>query len=175
MLRRIIAWQQHWATQKTLVVFAIGYIIFPVYLLPQILPEGRPLDLHLYYSAEDAYNLIKSYGEYNRARYIVGSLTIDIIYPLYYATFLGLILRFFIEKIDEQHGKWQYFSLSPYIIMLIDFCENLTVITLLSIFPQRNEYLAELASVLTSTKWLLFFMVSILLVYFPVKYYRKGK
>jgi len=174
MLQKLIVWQQQWAIKKILFILALGYLIFPFYLLPQILPEGRILDLHLYYSAEYAYDLIKSYGDYNRERYVIGSATIDMIYPLYYATFLGLILRFFIDKIDSDNC-WQYFSLAPYVIMIIDFSENLTIIAMLSMFPDHNDSLAMLASALTSIKWLLFFIVGTLLIYFPIHYFRQAK
>jgi len=175
MLSRLISWQQKWATKKVLAFFAISYAVFPVFLLPLILPEGKPLDLHLYYSAVDAYNLIASYGEYNRMRYVVGSATIDMIYPLFYATFLGLVLRFFIGRITQLHNRWRYFSLSPYVIMLIDFCENIAIITLLLTYPDRNDSLAQLASTLTFTKWILFIIVSTLLLYFPIRYFRQTK
>jgi hypothetical protein len=52
--------------EKILTFFAVSFFLFSLYLLPLTLPVGRPLDLHLYYRAEDAYQLIKSYGEYNR-------------------------------------------------------------------------------------------------------------
>jgi len=59
--------------------------------------------------------------------------------------------------------------------MIIDFSENLTIIAMLSMFPDRNDSLAMLASALTFIKWLLFFIVSTLLIYFPIHYFRQSK
>ncbi len=175
MFLRLLTIQQQWATKKVLAVFVLVYFIFPLYLLPKILPEGRPLDLHLYYSPADAYALIESYGELNRAAYIAGSATIDMLYPLVYATFLGLVLSFFIVRIYPQGDKRQFIRLFPYSILIADVLENIAIMSMLSIFPERNDHLALLASTMTSIKWLLFFIVMMMLVYYPVKYYNKGK
>lgn len=175
MLLKLLTIQQKWATKKVLAVFVLAYFIFPLYLLPKILPEGRPLDLHLYYSPTDAYTLIESYGELNRAFYIIGSATIDMLYPLVYATFLGLVLSFFIIRVYPQDDKRQYIRLFPYTILLADIGENLSIISMLLIFPNKNDYLARLASMLTSTKWLLFLIVIVMLAYYIIRYYRKRK
>ncbi|MEW6981717.1 hypothetical protein AAD001_03575 [Colwelliaceae bacterium 6471] len=175
MLIKLMAAQQKWATPKVLIILTIVYFIFPLYLLPMILPEGRPLDLHLYYSADEAFKLIASYGEENRKAYIVGSATIDILYPLCYSTFLGLVLTFFITRIYGSHDKINYLRVFPYTILVADIFENLSIISLLSQYPFENRTLAFVASLLTSTKWFLFAIVVLMLLYFPIRYYNDRK
>jgi len=174
-LSRTLDLQERWATKKVLTTFVLVYFIFPLYLLPKILPEGRPLDLHFYYTPSEAFSLIESYGRENRADYMFGSATIDMLYPLCYVTFLGLVLTFFMVRMYQYNNEIQYLRLFPYCILLVDVFENLAIITMLSTFPDKNKQVAQLASILTSTKWLLFFVVMLMLVYFPIRYYQQYK
>jgi len=167
--------QQKWATKKVLLVFVLVYFLFPFYFLPQILPEGKPLDLHIYYSATDAYRLLSSYSEAGRASYIIGSATIDMVYPLCYATFLGLVLTFFISSVYPSKSQIQQIRLFPYSIFVADVLENLCIITLLKVYPDELEWLASLSGFLTLTKWVLFFICMIMLLYFSLNYYRYKK
>jgi len=175
MLLKLLELQQQWATKKVLAVFVIVYFIFPLYLLPQILPEGRPLDLYLYYSPAEAFQLIESYGAENRAAYIFGSATIDMLYPLCYATFLGLTFTFLLARLPNVSGNTEYIRLFPYTILLVDVFENIAIISLLKMYPEKNHILAYTASALTLTKWMLFLITAMMLVYFLMRFYQKDK
>jgi hypothetical protein len=180
MLLKLTEWQSNWATKKILIIFALLYFIFPFYLLPQILPEGKPLDLYLYYTPTEAYNLIASYGDLNRKAYIMGSATIDMLYPLYYATFISLLLTFFITPLYSKSEKSNlaniiYIRLLPYLVMLIDMTENIAIIDLLYYYPKFNSNIALLASVLTFVKWTLSLICVLLVVYFIVQFYLRDK
>ena len=172
MLLKLLAWQQRWATKKVMLAFVLVYFIFPFYLLPQILPEGRPLDLHLYYTPTQAYSLIESYGENNRHNYAFGSATIDMLYPLCYSTFLGLVLTFFIVRCYKDTSKVRWLRLFPYTLMLADVFENICIIAMLTSFPDKLPKIAFLSGLLTLTKWLLFLIILLMLIYFVVQYYR---
>ena len=171
MLFKLLSWQQSWASKKVLLVFVLVYFIFPFYLLPKILPQGQPLDLYLYYTPVEAYSLIDSYGEENRRAYALGSATIDMLYPLCYSTFLGLVLTFFIVRCYHKDSKIHWFRLFPYSLMVADFFENICIIAMLTNFPEKLPKIALLSGLLTLTKWLLFFIVLLMLVYFLIHYY----
>jgi hypothetical protein len=178
------AWQQKWATKKVLLIFSLLFLIFPLYLLPQILPEGRPLDLYLYYSVPQAISLLESYGPDNRAIYLTGLMTIDIIYPLFYTAFLSLLLSYFnpnnhrhnhaIEQqevaMSKQSAIWEYGLLCS--LLLSDILENIAVISMLRQYPEVDGAVAVLASSFTSVKWLLFVVIFSLLLYRVVITYR---
>ncbi len=171
----ILALQEKWATKRVLLALSIAYLIFPFYLLPLILPEGKPLDLYLFYSPQEAFALINSYGDDNRASYALGSATIDMIYPLCYSTFLGLGLTFILVRSYEQHEAIQYFRLFPYTILFADVAENMCIISLLLDYPNKDANIALLATIFTSLKWFMFFSTLLLLTYFIMHYYQKSK
>jgi len=78
-------------------------------------------------------------------------------------------------RLYQYNNKIQYLRLFPYSILLVDLFENLAIITMLSTFPDNNENVAQLAGILTSTKWLLFLVVMLMLIYFPIRYYQQQK
>jgi hypothetical protein len=62
----------------------VVYLIFPLFLLPNIINAGSvgPLDLLIWYDQDTLYQMLTSYGETIRARYIIGLFTVDFAYPI---------------------------------------------------------------------------------------------
>jgi hypothetical protein len=52
----------------------------------------QPLDLMLFASPEKIFSMIKRYGEYGRPFYRGVELTVDIVYPIVYLFFFGLLI-----------------------------------------------------------------------------------
>ncbi|MBA6341482.1 hypothetical protein H4J59_10840 [Colwellia sp. MB02u-10] len=171
MLEEFFLRQAKYTTKKILCLFFLVYLIFPLYLLPQILPEGQPLDLQLYYTPMQAYKLIASYGVENRLAYIKGLITIDMVYPLFYSLFLSLLLTFFIARSYAKNHKMQYVRVLPFFIMLVDIIENICIILMLLEFPCVIESLALVSGLMTLLKWLLIVMIFVILCYAVVHFY----
>jgi len=171
VLEELLRRQEIYTTKKILCLFLLVYLSFPLYLLPQILPVGRPLDLHLYYTPMQADTLIASYGVENRLAYINGLITIDMVYPLFYSLFLSLLLTFFIARSYAKHHKMQYVRVLPFFIMLVDIIENICIILMLLEFPCAIENLALVSGLMTLLKWLLITITFAILCYAVVHFY----
>ena len=78
------------------------YLIFPLYLLPNIINTGSvgPLDLLFWYNHDTLYLMLGSYGEAVRGRYIIGLLTLDLAHTMFYGTLLAMILALIIKELS---------------------------------------------------------------------------
>jgi hypothetical protein len=157
------------------------YLAFGAYIMPQAAKKldemnGRHveiLDLQFHYTPERARTII---GEYTRESRLLAAnfeLVGDGVYPFVY-TFLFLIINALIVKALLAYGvKHRYIHLFPFFIMVIDYCENTGIITMLRNFPDFPDTIASITSVFTSLKWvavtieILFILLgSLLLLYY---------
>ena len=99
-MNNIIAWFFKVSKIRLIVAMCALYLIFPLYLLPNIINTGTvgPLDLLFWYNQETLYQMLTDYGEAIRYRYIIGLLTVDLAYPIFYGTFLVIIMALIIKK-----------------------------------------------------------------------------
>lgn len=146
------------------------YLIFPMVLLPGILndPALTPLDLKLYYNAETAYKIIASYGDELRLRYVIGILSVDVLYPLYYSCFLFSILLYLFKQqgiaVNQVVSQKIGILLLPYMAMTFDLIENSLNAIIVAFYPKKMPLIASVAGVATSAKWLAVFVVLVVLV-----------
>ncbi len=76
--------QKNASGKSILLLFGI-VLLFNIVLFPNILPKGqnlKPIDLQFAYMPQKAYQLIEDYGAIARKSYIIGELTVDLIYPI---------------------------------------------------------------------------------------------
>lgn len=137
---------QIYATRSNLFILLILVVLCNVLLLLYFGDFEEPiLDTYIYYSGAEAYDAIGSYGEYDRQRYIKGTLMLDFIYPIFYC----FMLAFAAFRIQ---GSVRL-AMIPLWILPIDYLENSLIIFLVSRFPIRYDILASMAGILTLTKW----------------------
>jgi hypothetical protein len=153
------------------------YLIFPLYLLPNIINTGSigPLDLLFWYNHDTLYQTLASYGETIRARYVIGLFTADLAYPIYYGTLLVLIIALVLKKLAIPFSRKIIFI--PYVAVLFDLTENSLLMFLLSTYPNEHLKIADLAGYITATKWSAFGVIATFIVYLVVYGInnRKGK
>jgi hypothetical protein len=118
-------------------------------------------DLLLFYTAEEIYQLIDSYGSQGREVYIKGMFTLDFIYPFIYSVMLSLLLF--------RATKTPAISLLPFSILFLDIFENITLLTIVYNFPIRMNLIASAAGVITLLKWIMVLFTVVMLVYFGSK------
>jgi len=139
-------------------------VIFFTQIAPRmqaLIPAG-PLDLKFFYTPDQAYTLVESYGEAGRAAYRVFDLTADIIHPIAYTLFFGLLLSVLFQRGFSSGSIVQKFNAVPAVSWLFDMFENIGVVTMLSIYPSTPAALAWVTAVCTSIKWI-FFLITIAL------------
>lgn len=126
-------------------------------LLGSFLSKEHALDLMFAYSAEDAYAALGQLSTEQLSAYEFGIWALDMPYMgVYCLLFSGLLLRVW---------KHKNLVLLPIAIALMDLVENLSVLKLLALYPTRDPGLAMVASVFTTSKWLLVgIMIPVLIV-----------
>lgn len=143
----------------------VVYLIFPLYLLPNIINTGSvgPLDLLFWYNHDTLYQMLTSYGEAVRVQYIIGLLTVDVAYPIFYGTLLVMIIALVIKELSLPFSRKIIFI--PYIAVFFDLTENSLLVFLLSHYPDKYLMIADIAGYITAIKWSAFVSIATLIVY----------
>lgn len=121
----------------------LGFAVFPN------LPIGGPsIDSQPGYGINRLTELMELYGEHGRRIYAWASLTLDVLFPAVYATFLaGLIWR------CRPMRVFGWLALLPVAGALFDLGENVQVAIMLVNFPEVGESQVAMASAFTAMKW----------------------
>ncbi len=138
-------------------LFNLGFIV----IFNQL--DAGILDGQLFYTADKAYQVIGSYGHTGRETYIRGTLALDFIYPLVYSVMLSLLLF--------KATKDQILSSLPFVILLLDYFENITLLTVVFNFPERIDSVATIAGFITLLKWFMVAASVLLLSFVSLKSY----
>ena len=159
-MENIIAWFFKVANIRLIIIMCVIYLIFPLCLLPNIINSGNvgPLDLLFWYNHETLYQMLTSYGETIRSRYMIGLFTADLAYPIYYGTLLTMIFALVFKKLAIPFPK--KIVLIPYTAVLFDLTENSLLVFLLSSYPNKHFEIADIAGYVTAIKWSVFGIIA---------------
>ena len=124
-----------------------------------------PLDLMFFYTPAQAFDMIEKYTGAGRPLYMKIELTADIIYPIIYTLFYGLLLSWLFQRGFKPDSPIQKYNVLPVGAWFFDLLENVGIISLLAIYPSQPAALAWLTMICGSLKWL-FAIGSILLALF---------
>ncbi len=151
---------QKMAKPLNLVFLLLIVITFNFFLLPKLIPVNAeeaqsimPLDLQFAYTPQMAYESLHSYSNAIRKKYIIGEMTVDIIYPLFYTLFLSFSIFLIYKHKKDNNALAIQFALVPYIILVSDFIENTGIVTMLSKYPQELVSVAWGTSYFSTLKW----------------------
>jgi hypothetical protein len=164
-MENIVVWFFRVTNIRLIIGMCAVYLIFPLYLLPNIINAGSigPLDLLFWYNQDTLYQMLTGYGEAIRGRYIIGLLTVDLAYPIFYGTLLTMILALIIKEFSLTFPKKIIFV--PYVVVLLDLTENSFFVFLLSTYPTQHTVIADIAGFVTATKWSGFVIIIMMLIY----------
>jgi len=118
-----------------------------------------PLDLMFFYTPAQAFEMIDKYGEAGRALYLKIELTADIIYPIIYTLFYGLLLSWLFQRAFKSESRMQKLNVAPIGAWFFDLVENLGIVSMLAMYPSKPASLAWLTMIFGSLKWLSFFVI----------------
>jgi hypothetical protein len=122
-----------------------------------------PLDLMFFYTPEQAFEMIDRYGEAGRSIYMRIELTADIIYPVIYTLFFGLLLSWLFQRGFQHDSPMQKWNIMPVGSFLFDLLENAGIVSMLAMYPSQPAILAWLTMLFGSLKWG-FFLLTVALV-----------
>lgn len=167
-MENITAWFFKVTNIRLIIGMCMIYLAFPLYLLPNIIDTGSvgPLDLLFWYNHETLYSMLNSYGESIRHRYIVGLLSADLFYPVFYGTLLAMLLALIIKELSMPLARNSIFL--PYIVVILDLTENAHLIFLLNAYPTKHTAIADIAGFITAAKWCGFVIIATFIIYLVV-------
>jgi hypothetical protein len=152
------------ATGKLIIVCLLLVIAVNAFLVPAVYPSFETLDMRSSYTPQEAYQLIRSYGEEGRHYYALIEVTLDLVYPILWALLFSLLTIYLFRRAFPPNSFWQNLPLLGPIVMLVDYLENASIITMLLSYPRRLEFLAQVANIFTGTKSVLSWLQLILIV-----------
>jgi hypothetical protein len=112
------------------------------------LAAGAPLlDMRPGYTPETAYHLFDVLGQTGRGAYLKLLWTIDLLLPVLFGVFLSSAIR---------RGAFRAWQSVPLLAAACDYAENITITILLLRYPVHEPAFAQLASIFTVTKLVLY-------------------
>jgi len=150
------------ATGRNLIIVFILFILTTSVIFPLMsslieVPAGEleKIDTKLYYTSAEFYKIIAAYGDQGRQVYALSHLTADVLFPLVYAFFFGLLLSYIFQRAFPIDSWVQGLNLVPFVLLIFDLIENLGVVILLLAYPTQMEGLARFTGIITSVKWII--------------------
>jgi hypothetical protein len=174
---RFYRWNKGW------LIFILFLLdgFFGGFLLPLIqgmMQGGKggivPLDLMFLATPEKVFSMLTEYGEFGRALYLKVELTVDIVYPIVYLFFFGLLISWLFQRGFAPGSPMRKFNIMPLGAWFFDLLENMVIVTLVSMFPSQPVALAWVLIIFTTIKWF-FAGTSILLILFGLVMAAKNK
>lgn len=171
MLNTLSARFHSWATGWRVIILMVADALMAGYIMPaagaiMALAANNsvmPLDLMFFFTPQQAFEMIEKYGEQGRALYLRIELTADIVYPIVYTLFFGLLISWLFQRGFKPQSPMQKWNIMPVGAWFFDMLENLGIVSMLSIYPAQPVGLAWLTMIMGSLKWA-FAFISIALI-----------
>jgi hypothetical protein len=140
------------ASGRNLLILLLLFLLANLVAIPFFYPKFQTLDTLTSYTPEKAYNLISSYGDQGRQSYVMIELTLDLIYPLISALLFSSAIIYAFRHGFPDFAWTGQLALIPFGVMLADYFENVCIIFMLLIYPQKMPIVAGISNVFTVTK-----------------------
>lgn len=155
----------------------IGAICVIIFLFPLAHFESTEIfDMKLFYTTEQADDLIRSYSHSDRITYRWFTVTIDILFPLCYGLFYFTLLTLLGRKVynSKLFEKIKYVALGG---TIFDILENINIFLMLSLYPKSSGLYAYIGGIFTFLKWfntgITYFLLLITLLLLIIKSFQK--
>lgn len=107
------------------------------------------------FSQDEVYQRIESFGEAGRESYRLFTYTSDFFFPLSLLLFLFVLSKFVEERVNICKTASNVLKMLPFLWFAFDMLENMTIFSVLSIYPSKMSFLANVLAYLTVGKFLL--------------------
>ena len=129
------------------------------------------LDMRMSYTPEEVYQLFSALGIAGRQAYRTLHLVPDMLFPISYALLFAFTGAWFLVRLLPLEHPLQWLILTPLISGLADILENLSLVVSGLAYPNRMDWMAQIASLLTKIKFGLMpvgavFLIIIMVVWF---------
>lgn len=137
-----------------------AFLLFMVFVLPgqamkaaEYSGEAGSPDQSFFYTAADLYAMAEAYGADGRAAYIRARATFDVIFPIFYAVFLGTTISWAFGKAFAPGSRARLFNLFPILGLFFDYLENTGAVIVMSRYPELSPGIAAITPFLSMIKW----------------------
>jgi hypothetical protein len=143
-------------TALLLVVY--NFIKLPDFIAGQLGYSGSQpmfaIDLQFNYSPAWVYTVLGDYGEKGRAAYGYLSGLFDFIFPLIYSLFLATALSAILSRLwPGKESGWPKLSLLGLLAGIMDWLENIGIISLIINYPRQLPWLVNITNTFTMAKY----------------------
>lgn len=155
MLSKLSRIFHNWARGWFIIVLFAALVVYISVTLPilQAAPGGNiaALDAQFFYTPEKAFLTVASYGDSARLWKRL-YLTWDIVTPILYTLAFSLFISWLYQRGFKNESKLQKLNVLPAGAGLFDLLENISIVTLLSVYPSQPVGIAWLSTVCTMIK-----------------------
>jgi hypothetical protein len=106
------------------------------------------------YTPAQAFQVMAAYGEAGRRAYAFLLLTVDLVFPFLYGSFLFLSIRGSSRRAGVPKFWANRLAAIGFVATCCDWLENISFLILMRIYPGQSNTVAKLASLFTVTKFL---------------------
>jgi len=125
---------------------------------------GSP-DGHLYYTPDEFYAQISTWGEAGRTHYVDFRLGLDPVWALVYTAFLVTITSVALRFAFAGGDRRRLLNLVALLPMLADLTENALGMALIGSYPTRLDWLAWATTAVSGFKWVTLVCAHLILLY----------
>ena len=151
------------ASIPALALFILLSLLFPAVVFPvHGISDIKPLDLYFSYTPDQVYEHLAALGANGRDAYTRMLLTSDLVFPVIYSMALSIALMLVLRKLLPLAST--YLCLFPFLIVIADWFENLSLVMVVREFPERADVIAGYAGSFTSLKWALIVLTALILL-----------
>ena len=124
--------------------------------------EVGVIDLQLGFNPKHTLQMVEDYGEQGRAYFRHTELTLDIVYPIVYSLLFAVIITMIYRKLLGRPVG--YLNLLPFVAWFFDLLENITIVNLLSHYPEQSMLMATLCELFKMIKFLVIAMILLVII-----------
>jgi hypothetical protein len=185
MLKKLLTFIQYKTSWLMILVLLVAAGLLTFIMNGTALPFSTPtieehsggipiLDMRMSYTTEEVYQLFSALGIAGRQAYRTLHLVPDILFPISYALLFAFTVAWFLVRLLPLDHPLQWLILIPLISGLADILENLSLVVSGLAYPNRIDWLAQVASLLTKIKFGLMpiglvFLITIVVMWFVRK------
>lgn len=160
---RFHTWAKGWLVLSVFAALVV-FMVITLPLLNRIHPaadEMASLDDPVFYTPEEAFSIVESWGDDGRTYQLWFHVTWDFIFPVLGFLLVGLSISWLLQRGFRPGSKLQRLNLLA-LGSLFDLLENISLVSMIVIYPARPGAIAWLKTIFTMSKY--GFMISIILV-----------
>lgn len=170
-MKKLSIFLQHISNWKTLGLAFLIDMSFNVYFLKNAENKINALsgntngviDLTFGFNPQKTLDLVAAYTPEARNFYAWTELTTDIIYPIVYAFFFGILLTLLFR--NKPYAPYSLVNVLPFVSLIFDYLENFSIVALLKSYPAQSYTIAWICEAVKMIKWISIGLAMVFILY----------